>query len=253
MKQEKYQPREYGKPMRSIYVLVFSTWRIHIHTEFSSLTFFSKMNTVKIEGLSLDTLSRRITQKIGFHNRPITTYISTMTGEGILEFISDIRSNNKDTHLLVGLHVDWPRNKERRGIQIAGILSLCVEETCLIIPIDDDKKPFHSLFLDFVDNPGIYFVGVDIHNCLSKINLECRNVIDIGTLCEYEYHRRPLFGALNVLDLARKNFRERFARPCLENVCIWNAGFLTDDQIRFVTRCAYAAFVLGKDKISFGY
>ncbi|MCH97978.1 werner syndrome-like exonuclease-like [Trifolium medium] len=143
---------------------------------------------------------------------------------------------------VIGFHIEWAPNTP-------ATIHLCVNNICLVYQIIHAPYVSPSLSL-YLENPGYRFVGVGIkagvEKLLSDYNLRVANFVDLRSVAAEKLHDRELLRSTGIKTLAERVLGKVVEKPLSVVMSKWDSPWLNDDQVKYATLDAYAAFEIGR-------
>lgn len=186
------------------------------------------------------------THLVSFDNKAIETTV-TDRGSEVDSWVNTILAVYRGGDMIVGLDCEWsPTFLSGTSNRIA-TLQLCVDTKCLILQLFYmDYIP--QSFKNFLSNPAVTFVGVEVESDAMKLRdeyeLDCQETSNIRALaCSFwpnRWYRRP-----GLKDLAFQIVGLLMQKPihvCSSN---WEARILSNEQVEYASIDAYASYRIG--------
>ncbi|KAF8018312.1 hypothetical protein BT93_H3261 [Corymbia citriodora subsp. variegata] len=183
--------------------------------------------------------------KVTYDGRTIETTV-TDKATVVEQWIRETLSLHTESPTIVGLDIEWRPHVIRSMSNKTATLQLCIDKRCLIVQLFYiDYVP--ELLKDFVRNPNLTFVGVEVDGDVDKLRveygLECAKHEDIRELAKQRWPGR--FRRPGLKDLALEVVGLVMDKPKHVSMSNWEARVLNVNQVEYACIDAYASYKIG--------
>ncbi|KAK2414544.1 Werner Syndrome exonuclease [Trifolium repens] len=144
---------------------------------------------------------------------------------------------------VIGLHIEWSSSNTPATIH------LCINNICLIYQVIHAPHVCPSLSI-YLSNPRIRFVVVGIKDGIEKLqsdySLRVANFVDLRSVAAEKLRDRKILKSTGIKMLAERVLGKVVKKPQSVVMSRWDSPWLNDDQVKYATLNAYAAFEIGR-------
>jgi hypothetical protein len=144
---------------------------------------------------------------------------------------------------VIGLHIECSSSNTPATIH------LCINNICLVYQVIHAPYVCPSLSV-YLSNPRVRFVGVGIKAAIEKLqsdfSLPVANFVDLQSIAAEKLRDREILKSTGIKMLAERVLGKVVTKPQSVVMSRWDSPWLTDDQVKYATLNAYAAFEIGR-------
>ncbi|KAF9594346.1 hypothetical protein IFM89_030475 [Coptis chinensis] len=185
---------------------------------------------------------------------------TTVTNKGSTaeDWVIEIRTLHNGRRIILGLDCEWRCPDKWGYLNKVATLQLCVDNKCLIIQMVY-MDYFPQSLKDFLNDPNVTCVGVEVNDDVSRIRneygLSCSSTADIRELASRSYSLDAIFmykPKPGLKDLALLVAGLDMEKPRYVVKSDWQAAVLDHEQIRYACIDAYASHRIGRKLLGLG-